>query len=114
DADEGRDLRERLLMDAMSDPNAPLSVQKLKDRGCSITADVWYEKVVLEEIGQRVTAGKIAKALSERVEGITEAALRQRIHKQDLKRIEELERDRPGGAIWPAFDPLKSAETDER
>ena len=60
------------------------------------------------------TAGKIAKRLLARgaVDGVSEGALRQRIHKTDLKRIEFLESDR-SGPIWPAFDPLASAETDD-
>lgn len=115
DASQERDFRQCLIMEAVDCPNAPLSVRKLDERGCAITAHVWFEKTLIEEAGERATAGKVARRLHERklFYGIGEEALRQRIHKHDFKRIDELERDRPGGPIWPPFDPLKSAEDDE-
>jgi hypothetical protein len=113
DLAQERDSRERLLVDAIG-YCGDASVSNLDDRGCSITADTWYEKMFLEEAGERPTAGKIAKRLLARgaVDGVSEGALRQRIHKTDLKRIEFLESDR-SGPIWPAFDPLASAEMDD-
>jgi hypothetical protein len=110
-----RDDREQTLRKASAAPDADPCVGQLDDRGCAITAHVWAVKALLEEMGATPTAGLIAKRLlaSGAVAGITEESLRQRIYRTDLKRIEFLESDR-SGPIWTAFDPLKSAETDER
>jgi hypothetical protein len=109
-----RDRRERVLRQASDAPDAHASVGQLDERGCAITAHVWAEKTLLEEMGEEPTAGKIAKRLFDRgvVEDIKEESLRQRIYRTDFKRIAFLESDR-SGPIWTGFDPLKSAETDE-
>lgn len=103
--DEEHDRRLKILLDLRLQKKVPPWIGRLDEAGCVRTAEVWRASVMLERGQRRVTGRAIAEwmigcgASTVKLGSLTTWVLK------DRGRIQKLESDNAGYAIWSAFQP---------